>query len=230
MRIKKDHLVLALPFFLLGLLLVIQFRVQARTPVLGTTEINNMASLLQTAVRQKKQLAAQVNQLQAEVNGRLKQQATFRALDGQLVQAEMAAGEIALKGPGVKVTMSTPPSPAGPAYQIQDYDVLQVINELRAAGAEALAVNGQRVVATTEVRQAGSIFSINNTPAGPPFVILAIGNPSTLSSALLMRGGIVDSLAMFYIQVQVNKEQSLVIPAYSGTYQFKYAKTTPSGG
>ncbi len=221
---------MALPFFLLGLLLVIQFRVQARTPVLGTTEINNMASLLQTAVKQKSQLAAQVAALQAEVNGRLKQETAYRTLGEQLEQAEMAAGELALKGPGVKVTMSTPAVPAGVAYQIQDYDVLQVVNELRAAGAEALAVNGQRMVATTEIRQAGNIFSINNTPAGPPFVILAIGKSSTLSSSLLMRGGIVDSLGLFGIQVQVKKEQSLVIPAYSGTYQFQYAKTTVSGG
>ena len=62
-------------------------------------------------------------------------------------------------------------------YIIHDEDLLRVLNELCAAGAEAISINDQRIVATTEVRCAGPTVSVNNVRSAPPYVIKAIGNP-----------------------------------------------------
>ncbi len=71
---------------------------------------------------------------------------------------------------------------------IHDEDLLKLVNELKAAGAEAITVNEQRVVASTEIRCAGPTISVNNNRISPPYVIQAIGDPAGLESALKMRG------------------------------------------
>jgi uncharacterized protein YlxW (UPF0749 family) len=90
------------------------------------------------------------------------------------------AGTVPLRGSGLVVVLSPsdrePPSPdeAG-AYEIHDTDVQLVVNALFAAGAEAVAVNDSRLVATTPIRAAGDTIIVNFRPLSPPFRIAAIG-------------------------------------------------------
>jgi uncharacterized protein YlxW (UPF0749 family) len=90
------------------------------------------------------------------------------------------AGTVALRGPGLVVEMAPsdrePPSPddAG-AYEIHDSDVQLVVNALFAAGADAVAVNDSRLVATTPIRAAGDTIIVNFRPLSPPYRVAAIG-------------------------------------------------------
>ena len=103
-------------------------------------------------------------------------------------------------------------------------DILRILNELRSAGAEALSVNDQRVLATSEIRCAGNTVSINNTRTAAPFVIKAIGDPEQLESGIKMRGGIFDDLSP-WISIELKKvTDDIVIPAYAGKIEFKHAK------
>ncbi|HWQ51560.1 MAG TPA: DUF881 domain-containing protein, partial [Terriglobales bacterium] len=113
-------------------------------------------------------------------------------------------------------------------YIIHDTDILSVVNELRDAGAEAIAINGERLIATSEIRCAGSIVSVNNNRYAAPYVITAIGDPDALESALKMRGGVVDQLAPWGIGVGIEKGELIKINGYTGGITFKYA--TPSEG
>jgi uncharacterized protein YlxW (UPF0749 family) len=106
---------------------------------------------------------------------------------------------------------------------------LKVVNELKAAGAEALSINGQRIISTSEIRCAGPTVSVNNVRSAPPYVIQAIGNPQTLDASLKMRGGVVETLKFWGIQVQTAIEKNLVIPGYNGTFAFDYAKPVEEG-
>src|SRR5699024_2632690 len=99
-------------------------------------------------------------------------------------------------------------------YLIHDSDLLSVINELRDAGAQALSLNGQRILATSEIRCAGSVVLINGQRVTAPFVIYAIGDPTTLHNALTMRGGVVDVLSQWKIQVNVTMSEKLLIEKY----------------
>ena len=86
-------------------------------------------------------------------------------------------------------------------YIIHDEDILKVINELRAAGAEAISLNDQRLISTSEIRCAGPTISVNNTRVAAPFVIKAIGNAKSMEDAIKMRGGVAETLSVWGIQV-----------------------------
>lgn len=157
-----------------------------------------------------------------------------KALNDRLNNTEILAGITAVEGPGITVTMddssaSTSSGQNPSDFVIHDVDILQVLNELRDAGAEAISLNGERILSTTEVRCAGNTVSINNNRYAAPFVIKAIGKPDELKSALLIRNGIVDVLSQWGIEVQVETGNDLVINGYNATPQFKYAKPAGKG-
>ena len=203
---------------LLGILLGVQFRVDRGVPAVGPENVGDMAVLLQRAERQNHQLATELAALRAQILRRDQGAARYKDLVQQLDQARAEAGLTSVSGKGVEVVMSEPAGGLGSQgiFAIHDTDVLSILNELRAAGAYALSINGQRVVATTEVREAGSIFSINNTPAAPPFTIVALGDPTTLRQALLLRGGVIDTLEAVGIGIKVRTSPDLSVPAYQG--------------
>ena len=93
------------------------------------------------------------------------------------------------EGQGVTITIddSKTKSKAGEnpnLYLIHDDDLLKVINELKAAGAEAISINEQRLIATSEIRCAGPTLSVNNIRSAPPYEIKAIGEDVLLKSTI----------------------------------------------
>ena len=159
-----------------------------------------------------------------------------KELSSDLARAQFLAGLTDVKGPGVVVTLNDskkpmPPMPAGfaPPNIIHDTDIAAVVNELKAAGAEAISVNGQRIVAVSPVRCVGPTVMVNFTPQTPPFVIKAIGNPKTLYTAIELPGGVTQGIratdpAMFTTQIA---KQPLLIAAYAGGLEPKFAQ--PAG-
>ena len=107
---------------------------------------------------------------------------------------------------------------------IHDDDLLRLINELRAAGAEALAVNKERLLDISEIRCAGPTVSVNNTRFSPPYQIIALGEPKTLEGALRLRGGVIETLKFWGISVKVEQSDSLTVPAFKGTRRYEFAK------
>lgn len=145
----------------------------------------------------------------------------------QLRQANIIAGLTDVYGQGVVITMkdSEKANVSGldeNNFVIHDEDILRVINALRDAGAEALSLNGERIVATSEIRCSGATVSVNNNKYASPFVIKAIGNSKELKGALEMRQGVVDILAEWGIQVLIEEKESIVIDAFDGIVQNKY--------
>jgi len=152
-----------------------------------------------------------------------------------LKSAKFLAGLTSVKGPGIVVTLNDSkkpytnmlPSNFPPPNIIHDTDINQIINELKQAGAEAVSVNDQRLVAVSAVRCAGPTVYVNNTQAAPPFVIRAIGDPKTLLPALNLPGGVTDAFLHFDpAMVKSEAVKHLIIPAYSGAIPSKYAMPT----
>lgn len=145
----------------------------------------------------------------------------------QLEKAELLAGLVEVEGSGVVVTLkdSTQKNIIGDAnaYIIHDSDLLMVINELCDAGAEALCLNNERLISTSEVRCAGSIVSVNNTRCAQPFVIKAIGDPVNLENALMMRDGVYDTLVAWGLEIDIKKLSKITVPAYTGSLNYKFA-------
>ncbi len=163
--------------------------------------------------------------------------ARIKLLSKDLANAQFLAGLTDVKGPGVIITMDDSklpypkdmPSSIPPQNIIHDNDIGQVVNELRASGAEAISVNDQRLVAVSPIRCAGPTIFINNTPQTPPYVIKAIGNPTILTTAINISGGMASIFkgfdpAMFKIE---KAAKPLIVPAYTGGIDPKYAR--PAG-
>ncbi len=141
------------------------------------------------------------------------------------------AGLVGVEGPGVLLTVSDSKKPLKTGenqniYLIHDEDLLKIVNELRAAGAEAIAINDQRLIGSSEIRCAGPTVTVNGKMFVPPFKIKAIGDPGLLIPALEMRGGVADTLKYWGIDLQIERVEELYIPAYSGPLKSDFAKPT----
>jgi uncharacterized protein YlxW (UPF0749 family) len=193
----------------LGLMVAVQFRLQRVVP--PPTATNQLLVLLQHADQERNQLASQVTRVNALLNRKLSAEASAKALERRLVQQEILAGTIPVTGPGIRIDWSNGSAPSG--YKIDDIALLLLVNELRAAGAEAIAVNGQRITADTEIRQASNYILINSSQQDPPFTITAIGDASTLTDALNLPGGLFDQSQQEGQVMTIVSQSSLIIPA-----------------
>ena len=119
-------------------------------------------------------------------------------------------------GRGIQVILndSTKTGENPDAYVIHAEDILSVINELKGAGAEAISINGERIVGNSAITCSGPVLTVNGSKVAAPFVILAAGDSDVLASALNFPGGIVDNLTPWGISVDIQKQDSLTIPAY----------------
>lgn len=245
---KKGSLSIALICALLAFLLTWQLRSVMASGGITNSTARARADQLQAQLSEEQAKTEALRSLLMEYKDELQQfseQAEqsggyAKVLTQRLEQTMILAGQTTVEGPGVVVKLSDSRRPNTTGvdennYVIHDEDLLKVVNELRDAGAEAIAVNGERLLATSEIRCAGSTVSVNNSRFAAPFTVTAIGNADDLYNALNMRQGVVDSLAIWGIQCDVSKSASVVIEGYQDAVEYKYAKpvkdeTAAAGG
>ena len=109
-------------------------------------------------------------------------------------------------------------------YVVHDIDILSVVNELKNAGAEAISINGERIINTTSITCAGNVAQINGEKVGAPFIIRAIGESETLYEALNRPGGYIKLLNDSGIVSNIKKSNNITIQKYNGAINFKYLK------
>lgn len=176
--------------------------------------------------------AAQIEELSARVSALEKNQPltiNSPVTENLIVELKLQAGLLPLEGQGVIVTMDDSTRKVRAEenpnlYVIHDDDILRVINELWAAGAEAISINGQRLVATSEIRCAGPTLSVNNVRSAPPYEISAIGDKKSLENSIKMRGGVEETLKVWGIRLEIESSDAVYIPAYSGAFRHVYSK------
>ena len=168
---------------------------------------------------------------------RLTPQSSASNTNASLAQAKFLAGLTPVQGPGIIVTLNDSkkkmpdnvPSGMTPPNLIHDTDINQIVNELKAAGAEAISVNDQRLVATSAVRSVGPDILINNVPQAPPYVIQAIGNPHVLQGAIGLPGGVATQIRQFDpAMMRTAPARHLTLPAFQGSIQDRYARPVPA--
>lgn len=146
----------------------------------------------------------------------------------ELQESNLLLGLYEVSGQGIIVTLkdANASTVLGNAsdYVVHDGDLLEVVNALKNAGAEAISINEQRIVGTTAITCAGNIIKVNGEKIGSPFEIKAIGLTEKLNGALTMPGGYLKWLEEDGVQVKVEKSNNIVIPKYNGIYHFEYAE------
>lgn len=129
-----------------------------------------------------------------------------------------------VEGPGVMVRLKDNGRPGvlvAPVVQAQDLSIL--VNELWGAGAEAIAINRIRILATTGFRQDDRNILLRGVHLRPPYELEAIGNPTPIRAALHIRGGFVDGARAIGIAVEMTEHDRLLLPAMGAAITFRYA-------
>jgi len=240
-KVEKWQVSVALVCIILGILIAVQFQTQKSiSEAVPTRRVEELASMLQEAKAYQNALDQEEDRLQKQLTqiSLGGQQGNNKVVKEEIRQIKVLAGLTEVQGPGVTVILDDSQKAPKPGedpnlYIIHNEDILKVVNELWAAGAEAMAVNGQRLTATSEITCAGPTISINQTRLAPPYVITVIGDPNTLNAAFHLRGGIFEALSYFAkqygIQVKIEKKEKVVLPEYKGNGIFKYAKPEKVG-
>ena len=223
-QFRQGGWLIALVCVLIGFMIAVQFR----------TAQDGKGSLSQQRIEEISDRLLQTEHERDELGEELRKMQAAAAEAGNEQDQDMLryrAALVPLEGEGVIVRMddSAKPVKAGEnpnLYVIHDDDLLRVINELRAAGAEAISVNGQRLTGISEIRCAGPTLSVNNVRSSAPFEIRAIGDKKSLENSLRMRGGVVETLSVWGIQLAITVSDDVYIPAYRGSIRQSYARET----
>ena len=226
---NKGELAVVVVCAIVGFLLAAQLRTVQLTgaaDAASAARLETLQDLYNELTAERDGLAEQVSQLQGELalyrDQAASGQAGSEALRAEVDQLEIAAGLTDVEGPGVTVILEDSSS-ANLTGDEADY-------LLRSAGAEAISLNGERILATSEVRCTGAVVTVNGRRYAAPYIIFAIGDPDTLYSALTMRSGVADVLSQWGITVKVTASDLLLIPKYNGSVDYQYAHTvTPDG-
>lgn len=152
-----------------------------------------------------------------------------KVLNENLQEVKNFAGLTEVEGPGVTITLRDNPNVnsamgAVPDDVIHDQDLVMVVNELWAAGAEAISVNNRRIVARTSFTCVGNTILVDNVKIAPPVRVRAIGDSDLLIGALNTPGRVIDMLRQSNENmVQIEKVEKHQLPAYNGTTVTKFA-------
>lgn len=235
MKNVKFHVAMAFVCIVLGFMLSIQFKTvrysigpvsEYRARELAS-QVKNLKEENDALMKEKNEKEDLIRQYEETAS---KGSYSAKMLKEELDNARTMAGIEDVEGPGVTVVIDDLEFSQKVNYPIISYtDLLEILNELNSAGAEAVSINGQRVISSTEIRQAGIYININTVRFSPPFIFRAIGEPKTLEGALLMREGIVENIQERNVVVTVNPEQNIVIPKFNGIIERKYARVVKEG-
>jgi uncharacterized protein YlxW (UPF0749 family) len=227
---------------LLGLGFLIAAQLAAEAPrVRYTTQ--ERSPLIETATglqAQQEELKTRILDLRGQI-GALEQEGQgsadlVGALNDQLLEARIAAGLIPLTGSGIVLqledSLRQPAEDASEGdYRVTALDLRTAVEELWLAGAEAIAINGERVTPTTAVIDIGSSILVNSAYLAPPFRITALG-PDDLYTTLSASPRFIDLVRAradrFGIRISFAEPEAVDLPAFAGTITLRYARPMPS--
>lgn len=231
----KEKILIAFTIMVLGFTITLQAKNNN-----GDTGSSNPVRRIQMA-REIKQARADNQQLMEKLNqleSRLKEyqlqdnqdELAINNLSSDLLRYQILSGYRGVEGPGVTLTLQDNHQDlemgSENRFLYYDYEtILSLINEFNSAGAEAIAINGQRYTANTEVYYNSGQLLVNGTPITLPIVIEAIGNPQTIESVLNMRFRIVWELKESKnIKLTIEVKDNIQIPALTQERTYQYAK------
>jgi uncharacterized protein YlxW (UPF0749 family) len=202
----------------LGLLLVVQLRTQR--DIRQSAQSEEWEFVVADLVESNARLREEVEAMQAQLAGLRDVEGggtMLQSLVDEVNHLRITNGLVEVSGPGIEVTISGP---------ISILDLHDLVNELRNAGAEALALNGHRIVAWSAITTDGEDVTVDGLPVSTPYRLKAIGDAQTLEVALLRPGGLVSLLnqANPSASVTVSRQQNLTLPVSTPAHAFAYVR------
>lgn len=239
---KKDNpkLIIIIFSFIVGLLIATQMKIKIDSYIPVTLKsIQTMKSEIHSVNKEIAELNREIRSKEEELlvleSISKGDENIIDLLTADLRYNKTRSGYTSVEGPGIQITMYDNPNEEIMGFDINDdvihdVDVLNILNDLKVSGAEAISINGQRVLSSSEIKCAGPVLRINDVRIGTPFVIRAIGDPKVLMASVNAPGTYGDTLkSVYFIGFEPIIEDKLFIPAYKGRFSFNYAKDKGEG-
>jgi len=236
--VRKKIIPLTIACFLLGLVLVTQIRLEdtIRKNTVNSNEVlvnlvNNLESEISLRETYLSTLRLQIDEMSILLSN---DETELGEMQKHLTELRTISGYTALEGIGISVVLDDIPSSAVLPSNIGDLsqsiihyqDLLYVVNDLRRGGAEAISINEQRVITSTEIRCVGNTILVNTTRLAPPYQIKAIGNPAALQNAIQSSDTYsrlqISGFPVNYTLTTSYSNELIQIPAYIGNYSTTY--------
>jgi uncharacterized protein YlxW (UPF0749 family) len=187
--------------------------------------------LIRTRQGEVENLGKQLIQLRTDVAEARRRLSTSSVDEARrLREAQILAGTTAMSGPGLEVRISDAGAKASEsdrtALSVHDVDLQLVVNALWAAGAEAIAVNGQRLVATSPIRAAGETITVNFRPLVPPYKVEVIGADKKLFERSEVAQRFRQWVEDYGLGFAVKQKSKVEVPAFAGRLQLSSARPT----
>ncbi len=197
---------------------------------------------MKTLEEDRDALLTRVRELE-EIKAEYEKSAAAKLEEGEQIRRDlqssrMIAGMLDIEGPGVEIvlddrkrdTILDSDQDMINFYIVHDSDLLEVVNELRAAGAEAIAINGVRITGSSRISCGGPTINVGKEQRfTPPFIIHAIGDPEKLMANFQRNDSIYNTLIFWGLKFDIKKKDLIQIPRYIGDIDFKYAKPIEEG-
>jgi uncharacterized protein YlxW (UPF0749 family) len=240
---RRWHLAAAAAFVVAGALFATT-SLSSKGLDLRAASITDLGGVVRQERQRSDELQARLAVLNKEVDQLSHQvdNSTVSTLQDQVDTLLEPAGLQAVTGPGLTVTLADAPKSeidkaggdSGVSVDelvVHQQDIQAVVNALWAGGAEAMTIQGQRVISTTGIKCVGNTVVLHGVPYSPPYRISAIGDPAALQASLSSSDYIdayltvVDSHGLGY---DVTPSARLELPAYRGSTTLKYAVAEPA--
>lgn len=236
-NVNKEKLVMSITIgiacFALMLVMFMQFKVVKQTDIMAieTMRESELKLELSSWTEKYNELNERYEEVIAKIeeykNERVSDEKTSQLLETELQQLNEALGKTDVEGEGIVIQLTdmegTQLSEDVLVERIEDDDLLVILNQLFAAGAEAISINGHRIISTSSIVDIGVEFiKVNGKPVQSPYVINVIGDPDYLKSAVSGKGGRVSELKELGHQTSVDTNNKILIEKYNGEINSKY--------
>ncbi|MGX1757869.1 DUF881 domain-containing protein [Streptomyces lydicus] len=223
-RLTRAQLIVALLLFILGLGLAIQVRSTSDSSALRGARQEDLVRILDELDNRSQRLTDEQRRLEGQKTELANSSDQAEEARKQTVEKEqqlgVLAGTVAAQGPGINLTIDDP------AHSVEADKLLDTIQELRAAGAEAIQVNDVRVVANTSLSDLRGGVGIDGKRVVQPYRFKVIGKPQDLEPALNIPGGVVQTLEKEQAKVSVTREEKIIVDALREAKRPDYARSS----
>ena len=230
---KKGKIILmitiGLTAFILTMVMFTQFKTVQETDITGIetmreaelrTELASWKSKYEDALSKIEETESKIEEYNEEIENN---NDLTEILTEELEEAEMYAGYTDLQGQGIIITLED-----SDIAQIEASDLITLLNELKAAGAEAISINGERVVSTTDIVDLDYKYIVINTTLkytriSSPYTVKAIGDQKYLESAITIKYGYLDSMDANGKTVSYELSDEVLVEKYDGDIEYEFA-------
>ncbi len=233
MKIKLDkaNITMSVSIFAVTICLVTVALIQFKTvEKVNQTDIENMReSELREQISTWKSKYEEVNEKLADTNSKIEEynskiasnEESSELLDEELKKSKLILGTTDVTGDGVVITLTDKQE-----HPIEASDLVELINELRFAGAEAISINGVRIINMTDIVDIDTYILVKPSQRlVSPYIVKAIGNQTYLTSTLCLKdSGYIDRYNNSGKSVKLEKQRNIKIPKYSEGIDIKYMK------